>query len=54
MKDLGYANGWKDTPEIVKECKEKGHEREWRSVGRSVGEYTCKICGYTFRVDSSD
>jgi hypothetical protein len=21
-KELGYANGWKDTPEIVKKCAE--------------------------------
>lgn len=44
MEYLGWANGWKETPEIVKKCHELGHNR----FGR------CEICGYYFNVDSSD
>jgi hypothetical protein len=44
MKYLGWANGWKETPEIVLMCQELGHN----VFGR------CKECGYYFNVDSSD
>ena len=51
---LGYANGWKTTPEIVKNCVNLGHKQWHRSSGRCVSEYGCEICKYSFSVDSSD
>ena len=51
LQDLGYANGWKDTPKIVKKCQ---HVVESKSEGRCLTRYTCKACGYTYLVDSSD
>lgn len=53
-KDLGYANGWKNTPDIIKKCKAKGHVREYKNVGRGVTEYSCPICKYKYSIDSTD
>ncbi len=52
IKDLGYANGWKETPEIVKECREK-HKQRSRTIGNCLHEYYCDKCGYVYKVDSS-
>ena len=52
-KNLGYANGWKDTPEIVKKCEEMGHKQYHRVVGNCDHEYGCVECGYSYSVDSS-
>ena len=55
IKNLGYANGWQNgTPEIVRQCHEKGHPLEVANVGRCVTKYTCKVCEYTYEIDSSD
>ena len=54
MEDLGYANGWDKTPEIIKECEQKGHREEVRNVGRCLTEYSCAICGYKYTIDSGD
>ena len=56
MKDLGYANGWTETPEEVKRCGELLHsEQRWsRNAGRCVTEYGCSVCDYKYKVDSSD
>jgi len=55
VKDLGYMNGWtQGTPEIVRKCvDELKHEVEYRQVGNCLHQYTCRLCGYTYRVDSS-
>ncbi len=50
-RDLGYANGWGDTPEIVKNCP---HRRYELPLGSCVTQVSCPICGFTYRVDSSD
>jgi hypothetical protein len=52
--DLGYANGWGETPEIVKKCWEQDHEREGGNIGRCLSETICRICGYKYKIDSSD
>jgi hypothetical protein len=52
-KELGYANGWKDTPEIVKKCAELGHKQYHLVVGNCDHEYGCVECGYSYLVDSS-
>jgi len=52
--DLGYMNGWKETPEIVKKCNEMGHIQYVKSAGRCLHEYGCGACHYFYLVDSSD
>jgi hypothetical protein len=54
MKDLGYANGWEETPKEVKECIVLEHQTTCKTVGRCLREYTCPICNFTYLVDSSD
>lgn len=53
-RDLGYANGWKETPEIVKECEKKGHVKYSQNVGKCLTEHGCGACHYIYLVDSSD
>ena len=50
MKDLGYMNGWKETPVEVKNCK---HEKEQEYPYSCVTKYTCRVCQFTYKVDSS-
>lgn len=54
MKYLGYANGWIETPECVKEAEEKGYKITEESIGRCVTEVTCEEGGWYYKVDSSD
>ncbi len=55
LQDLGYANGWtKKVPAIVIECENAGHLTLQETVGRCLTKVTCKICGYTYNVDSGD
>ena len=54
LKNLGYSNGWQDTPDIVKLCRSKNHLTTGKEIGRCLTEYSCKICGYKYKVDSSD
>jgi len=53
IQSLGYANSWGDNvPDIVKNCKHtKKHNK---TIERNVTSVTCEICGYTYKVDSSD
>ena len=51
--DLGYANRWKETPEIVTKCVEQGHIRFGKTVGKCLHEYRCGACHYKYLVDSS-
>ena len=50
LKDLGVANGWKKTPDIVEKCE---HPKEGRVIGNCFMELWCPICGYIYQVDSS-
>lgn len=52
--DLGCANGWKEMPKEVVECKGKEHERDRKTIGRCLIEISCSICNYRYEVDSSD
>ena len=57
LVDLGYANGWEmngGTPLIVKWCRAEGHKLQGREAGRCLTEHWCSICGYTYKIDSSD
>jgi len=51
IKGLGWANGWTEIPEIVKNCT---HKQKVEQTGRCEHRHTCEICGYTYMVDSSD
>ena len=50
-RDLGYANGWGDTPEIVKNCP---HQQTEIHLGSCVHQVTCVECGFTYKYDSGD
>jgi len=55
VKDLGWANSWKETPEIVKKCEELKHEIK-RTSGNMRGTdntVRCDICRYVYKYDSS-
>lgn len=54
-EDLGYANGWDDTPEIIKTAN-KDPEAKWYGVtiGRCLTQYFCDKYKITYTVDSSD
>mgnify|MGYP001599359359 CR=1 FL=1 len=59
MKDLGWVNGWNDTPELVKKCRELKHETVgWDNATIKNHGYDtvtkCEICDYIFHCDSSD
>ena len=45
-KDLGYANGWAETPEIVKDCDTQGHKQYSHNVGKCLTECGCVACRY--------
>jgi len=53
--DLGWANGWGENPEIVKECKKAGHKKNdicYDSYGLH-NKVVCHICKYIYHYDSS-
>ena len=49
--DLGWANGWAETPEIVKNCT---HQQTEVNLGSCVHQVTCVECGFTYKYDSGD
>jgi len=56
VKDLGWANGWGETPEIVKKCRELKHtttDVDHSHMRGTNHEVRCDICGYIYRYDSS-
>lgn len=52
--NLGYVNGWKETPKIVSVCRGKVHPREYEGAGRCVERVRCAVCGYEYFIDSGD
>lgn len=52
--DLGTANGWIATPELVKKCTAKKHSPKQTGVGRCLTEVKCELCRYKYLIDSSD
>ena len=59
VKNLGWANEWKQEPEIVTKCKAAGHDRSntplpgQRRFQEYMHEVRCDTCGYVYRYDSS-
>lgn len=55
--DLGWANGWNETPEIVEQCWQKNHPLNKYNHDRTQHGYDtevrCDICGYVYHFDSS-
>jgi len=55
--NLGWANGWKEDPAIVKRCRELGHDPMHNNLDRSMHglntEVRCDVCGYVYHYDSS-
>lgn len=55
--DLGWANGWTEDPQILKDCKKAEHPR--RETNRDPSwhglhtEVRCDICNYIYHYDSS-
>lgn len=54
MKNLGWANGWRETPPEVIEAEKKGYKVTSVSCGHCVTEYVCEEGGWFYKVDSSD
>lgn len=57
IKDLGCMNGWGDNvPEEYRLCCRGNHYKhvEVVSLGRCWSQYTCKVCGIRYNIDSSD
>ena len=59
--DLGWANGWKQTPALVKNCEEQraaGFEHDYSDHTSGpescVHRVECRTCGYLYRYDSGD
>lgn len=52
MSDLGYANGWRETPLLVEKCEAAGHKTQEKTIARCLREVRCSICNYKFTVDS--
>jgi len=56
--DLGWANGWAEDPQIVKQCKELGHTPRTYNLDPTMHgldhEVICAKCGYMYHYDSSD
>jgi hypothetical protein len=52
--NLGYANCWEKTPEVVINCIESKHAREVKTVGPCVTKYICRLCRYVYCIDSGD
>lgn len=59
VQNLGWANGWSKTPEIVNKCKALGHRLSDNSDAPGVPykcfnhTVRCDICGYYYKYDSS-
>ena len=55
--DLGWSNGWKETPAIVKNCQEvlkHGLKSEKWQNSKNIYKYSCDICKYFYVTDESN
>lgn len=49
MSDLGYANGWGETPAVVEKCQ---HNPGREKIGNCLWGVRCEVCNYKFKIDS--
>lgn len=56
LRDLGTMNDWPQNkyPREYWHCVGEKHQRDSRTTGRCLTQYSCKICKITYAVDSSD
>lgn len=54
LVDLGWGNGWAETPQVVKDCADRKHAVTEIHLGSCVHQVTCVECGYTYKYDSGD
>lgn len=54
IRDLGWGNGWTETPQVVKDCADREHAVTEINLGSCVHQVTCAECGYTYKYDSGD
>lgn len=60
MQQLGWANGWNETPAIVKKCRELQHWKtpDFHEIHDSPrGDKNivrCDVCNYIYYYDSTD
>lgn len=55
IKNLGWVNSWKETPEIVLECRDMKHHTDITYPSgryKGVEKTTCRECGYFFQINS--
>jgi len=54
-KDYGWANGWSEEPQIIKDCRKAGHKtRDFCHDHYGIhNEVRCEICKYIYHYDSS-
>ena len=55
--DLGCANGWRETPQMVKLCQRSSHvQTDVNPTAPQSGIHVvrCEQCGYTYTYDTSD
>lgn len=53
--NLGYCNGWGgELPLVYKACREQKHILNTEHLHRGVEKYSCPICQYTYKADSTD
>ncbi len=51
--NLGCANGWKEDPQIVKDCKHGYPQKKDKGDTFCWHEVVCHECKYTYSYDSS-
>lgn len=51
MVNLGTANLWNKTPEVVKNCTHEKHEQK---LGHCYHQIMCTKCNYTYNINSQD
>ena len=58
--DLGWGNGWKQTPKIVADCHAAQERGERHDISDGPTQWACchrvecRTCGYVYTYDSGD
>ena len=54
LTNFGCANGWTQTPAIVRACRDLGHIPQDETIRPCLHRVTCPECKYFYTYDSSD